>query len=124
MAGQLQLEFERLTNQARFISMIVSKELVVSGRKKADVVTDLRKKDFRPFPRIAKAKAEGETEETVEDEEEEDNGTTNDFDYLLNMSISSLTKERVCILYVRHCIVKNLISFVSISDRQTQETGS
>ena len=56
MAGQLQLELERLTNQARFISMIVNKELVVSGRKKVDIVAELRKKDFRPFPKVAKAK--------------------------------------------------------------------
>ena len=95
MANQLQLEFERLTNQARFISMIVSKELVVSGRKKADIIADLRKKDFRPFPKIAKAKAEGETEEIAEEEEEAENNNTTDYDYLLNMAISSLTKERV-----------------------------
>ena len=56
MAGQLQLEFERLTNQARFVQMIVDKTLIVSGRKKVDIVADLRKKDFRPFPKIKKAK--------------------------------------------------------------------
>ena len=97
MAAVLQLDLERLTNQARFISMIVSKELVVSGRKKVDIVAELRKKDFRPFPKISKAKAAGETEEVVEDEEEEqdENSVSNDFDYLLNMAISSLTKERV-----------------------------
>lgn len=98
MAGQLQLELERLTNQARFIQMIVSKELVVSGRKKVDIIAELRKKDFRPFPKVAKAKAAGETEEVVEeadDDEEDDTRGFNDYDYLLNMSISSLTKERV-----------------------------
>lgn len=98
MAEQLQLEFERLTNQARFISMIVSKELVVSGRKRADVIADLRKKEFRPFPKISKAKAAGETEEVVEngeEEEQEDNDGSHDYDYLLNMAIYSLTKERV-----------------------------
>jgi DNA topoisomerase II len=107
MANQLQLELERLSNQARFITMIVSKELVVSGRKKAEVIADLRKKDFKPFPKIAKAKAEGETEETVEDEEQDDNGVTSDFDYLLNMAISSLTKERVRITVRRHHMVES-----------------
>ena len=100
MAGQLQLELERLTNQARFISMIVNKELVVSGRKKVDIVAELRKKDFRPFPKVAKAKAAGETEDVVEeDEEDEDEEKAgkgiHDYDYLLQMSISSLTKEKV-----------------------------
>lgn len=98
MAGQLQLEFERLTNQARFVQMIVDKTLIVSGRKKVDIVADLRKKDFRPFPKIKKAKEAGETEPTVDDEqedEEEDISSSNDYDYLLNMAISSLTKEKV-----------------------------
>ena len=46
--------------------MIVTKELVVSGRKKADIVADLRKKEFRPFSKVKKAKAAGETEDVVE----------------------------------------------------------
>ncbi|KAI0706215.1 DNA topoisomerase [Cytidiella melzeri] len=99
MAGQLQLELERLSNQARFIQMIVTKELVVSGRKKVDIVTELRKKDFRPFPKIAKAKAAGETEDVLEDEDEEEEEKAgkgiNDYDYLLQMAISSLTKEKI-----------------------------
>ena len=100
MAGQLQLELERLTNQARFIAMIVNKELTVSGRKKVDIVAELRKRDFRPFPKIAKAKAAGETEDVVEEDEDEDEEEKlgkgiNDYDYLLQMAISSLTKEKV-----------------------------
>lgn len=102
MAADLQNQFEKLSNQARFIQMIVSKELVISNRKKADVVQELRKHEFRPFPKITKAKAAGETAPTVEEEEieaaereEEETGTTTDFDYLLQMSISSLTKEKV-----------------------------
>ena len=76
--------------------MIVSKELVVSGRKKADIVSDLRKKEFRPFSKIKKAKAAGETEEVVEEEEDEEESTaSSDYDYLLGMAISSLTKEKV-----------------------------
>ena len=72
MASQLQLELERLTNQARFIQMIVDKTLVVSGRKRADVITDLRKKDFKPFPKIKKAKEVVEQDPTAEEEQEEE----------------------------------------------------
>ena len=50
MAEELQTEFERLTNQARFIQMIVDKELVISNKKKVDVIAELRKLQFRPFP--------------------------------------------------------------------------
>lgn len=78
--------------------MIVDKQLVVSNRKKADIVTELRKKDFRPFPKVAKAKAAGETEAVVEEDAEEEEaatGASSDYDYLLGMAIWSLTKEKV-----------------------------
>lgn len=77
--------------------MIVKKELVVSGRKKADIVSELRKRSFRPFPKVAKAKAAGETKEALEDVEveEEETGATTDFDYLLAMPIYSLTTEKI-----------------------------
>ncbi|OBZ80095.1 DNA topoisomerase 2 [Grifola frondosa] len=92
MANELQNQLERLNNQARFVQMIVDKELVVSNRKKTDIVAELRKKQFRPFPKVAKAKAMGEDEPAVDDEEE---GTASDFDYLLGMQIWSLTKEKI-----------------------------
>jgi DNA topoisomerase-2 len=104
MANELQLQFEKLSNQARFVKMIIDKELVVSNRKKADIMTELRKLKFRPFPKVTKAKAAGETEEIVnqEDEDEEpavgDAPGTTDYDYLLGMPIWSLTKEKVCCL--------------------------
>ena len=97
MAKDLQDQFDKLTNQARFIQMIVNKELVVSNRRKADIVAELRKLGFRPFSKIAKAKAAGDTEAVVEDEEE-DFGSAADYDYLMNMAIHSLTKERVWFL--------------------------
>lgn len=91
----------RLNNQARFVQMIVNKELVVSNRKKADIVAELRKLDFRPFSKVSKAKKAGETEELVEiDDENDDDGNDSkdsDFDYLMGMAIWSLTKEKVSI---------------------------
>jgi DNA topoisomerase-2 len=76
--------------------MIVDKQLVVSNRKKVDIVVDLRKHKFRPFPKVSSAKTAGETEEAAEDEEKEDgSGGDADFDYLLGMAIWSLTKEKI-----------------------------
>ncbi|KAL0945575.1 hypothetical protein HGRIS_014735 [Hohenbuehelia grisea] len=102
LANELQNAFEKLTNQARFIQMIVEKELVVANRKKVDIVADLRKHEFRPFPKVVKAKAAGELEEIVDGEgeevEEEKSGESDaatDYDYLLGMAIYSLTKERI-----------------------------
>jgi DNA topoisomerase-2 len=93
------MQFEKLSNQARFVKMIISKDLVVSNRKKADIVEELRQKKFRPFPKAAKAKAAGETEDAEAndeaDAEEVSSGTSTDYDYLLGMAIWSLTKEKV-----------------------------
>ncbi|EIN13330.1 type II DNA topoisomerase [Punctularia strigosozonata HHB-11173 SS5] len=103
MANELQLQFEKLSNQARFVQMIVDRELSVSNRKKADIVAELRKREFRPFPKVAKAKAAGENAEVVEDADEleevereaQATGAGSDYDYLLGMPIYALTKEKI-----------------------------
>ncbi|KAG9310318.1 DNA topoisomerase [Chiua virens] len=97
MANELQLQFEKLSNQARFVKMIIEKELVVSNRKKADIMVDLRRLKFRPFPKVTKAKAAGETEDVVDPDEEveQDVPGSTDYDYLLGMAIWSLTKEKI-----------------------------
>ncbi|KZT51053.1 type II DNA topoisomerase [Calocera cornea HHB12733] len=95
LANLLMTDLEKLNNQARFVKMIIDRELVVSNRKKAVIVAELRKKDFKPFPKVVKAKEEGETEDVVEEEEEEEQGSASDYDYLLGMAIHSLTEERI-----------------------------
>ncbi|KAI0668658.1 type II DNA topoisomerase [Trametes maxima] len=96
LANELQTQLDRLNNQARFIKMIIDRELIISNRKKADIVAELRKKQFRPFPKVAKAKVHGETEDVVEDDEGNDfEGNVTDYDYLLGMAIWSLTKEKI-----------------------------
>jgi DNA topoisomerase-2 len=92
----LQKQLDKLNNQARFVQMIVDKKIVVSNRKKADIVAELRKKDFRPFPKVSEAKEAGEGEEVVE--AVEDSGSLADYDYLLGMAIWSLTREKVMII--------------------------
>ena len=104
--------------------MIVDKELSVSNRRKADIVQELRKKQFRPFPKVAKAKAAGETEDVVEEEDEDNEvanpaGNLSDFDYLLGMAIWSLTKEKVCqLLRTSRVVMANVIL-----DRETPATS-
>ncbi|VDC01811.1 unnamed protein product [Peniophora sp. CBMAI 1063] len=96
LANELQNQFEKLSNQARFVQMIVNKELTVSNKKKVDIVAELRKLSFRPFPKISKAKAAGELEEVVQAEDEEAaTGASSDYDYLLGMAIWSLTREKI-----------------------------
>ncbi|PCH33085.1 type II DNA topoisomerase [Wolfiporia cocos MD-104 SS10] len=105
LANELSTALDKLNNQARFVQMIVDRELVVSNRKKTDIVAELRKKDFRPFPKPSKAKEAKETAEVVEAEDDEDDEEVvnvsnagvkiTDYDYLLGMPIWSLTKEKI-----------------------------
>jgi len=68
--------------------MIIKKELVISGRKKAEIIKDLKAKGFRTFVKEAK-RTEDENEGRVEEEEEEDAGDSSDrgYDYLLGVII-------------------------------------
>jgi DNA topoisomerase II len=95
MATELQNQLDKLNNQARFVKMIVDKEITVANRKKADIVTELRKKGFRPFPKVSIAKAAGEEEPASGSGDEENEGNVSDYDYLLGMAIWSLTREKV-----------------------------
>jgi DNA topoisomerase-2 len=94
-ADELNKEFERLSNQARFVMMIIDKELNVSNKKKAALVAELRELKFRPFPKGAK-RPESESTAALEDEDEEDTSSDSDYDYLLGMAIWNLTAEKVC----------------------------
>lgn len=92
---ELKLAYERLSNQARFVQMIITRQLSVSNRKRTDIVAELREKDFRPFPKQAKTKVAADVDNNEPAEEEEDTGADTDYDYLLSMAIYTLTKEKV-----------------------------
>lgn len=79
-----------MTNQSRFIQMIIDGKLVVAKKKKAVLVEELKKLGFKPFPKVSDAKKAGELEEAFEDDNEESEGAVgaNDFDYLLGVSES------------------------------------
>ncbi|KAF3048543.1 DNA topoisomerase 2 [Didymella keratinophila] len=95
----LQKELTKMSNQARFIKMIIDGKLVVSKKKKAVLVQELKKLGFTPFPKVDDAKKNGEVEDAQEDDEESEDVdiavNANDYDYLLGMAIWSLTQERV-----------------------------
>lgn len=79
-----------MTNQARFIQMIIDGKLVVSKKKKAVLVAELNKLGFTPFPKVSDAKKAGEQEDAQEDDEESDRDVVgaSDYDYLLGVSTS------------------------------------
>ena len=97
MTADLERQYDRLSNQARFVQMIISKELVVSNKKRASLVEELKTLKFTSFPTKKAAHVAGETEEHLEEDTEENGDKHNDhgYDYLLGMAIWSLTRERV-----------------------------
>lgn len=122
MVNALRWDLERLSARARFIKMIIENSLTVSNKRKKVLEEELRSLKFplfvgnggKPtFPEEIKpevADEEGEAEENatgdaVEDEEGDldelgagalkvQNVATPTYDYLVNMHIASLTRER------------------------------
>ncbi|KAH9611986.1 hypothetical protein KSS87_007148 [Heliosperma pusillum] len=99
-----QAELLRLDNQVRFILGVVEGEIIVCKRKKAELVAELRERGFTPIRRVKPVEpVVGATEDEVAESSEElgDGAETateeslSDYDYLLSMSISSLTIEKV-----------------------------
>lgn len=84
---------DKLKNQVRFVQMIIEKKLVVSGRRKVDIVADLRELNFMTIPKVVKDK-NPERDEPDEDEQEAGE-LDSDYDYLLGMAIWNLTRERI-----------------------------
>lgn len=102
--NMLTLAYERFANQARFIQMFIKGELKVSNRELGEIVRDLRRFKFRPFPKVQKAHVAADPDASMvispeDDLEETDDesaaGDLHDYDYLLDMPIYSLTAARV-----------------------------
>ncbi|KAI9823498.1 MAG: DNA topoisomerase 2 [Sarea resinae] len=94
--AEMQKQLDKLSNQARFVQMIIDGKLVVSKKKKSDLIAELKQKNFKGFPKIKEALKEGELEPMADEESEEDvEADANAYDYLLGMAIWSLTRERV-----------------------------
>jgi DNA topoisomerase-2 len=95
LLGKLTEEWEKLDNKVRFILAVIAGKLVVSNRKKIELLGELRSTGFKIFvDKKGPKKADEEAEE--EDEEEGDVVNLNrGYDYLLSMKIWSLTMEKV-----------------------------
>lgn len=93
LLSKLTEEWEKLDNKVRFILAVIHGELVVSNRRKSDIIDDLKKQRFKAFSTSGKKRAS--SEEDGENDEEDTDSSAAGYDYLLSMKIWSLTLERV-----------------------------
>ncbi|KAI1437968.1 DNA topoisomerase [Xylaria sp. CBS 124048] len=96
--GVYHADYRKLKNQARFIQEIMDEELVVSRKKKAAIIDELRERNYEPFSKNAEAKVKSEEEVENEAEMSKENSAGDDahgYDYLLSMPIWSFTQERL-----------------------------
>ncbi|KAK2809703.1 DNA topoisomerase 2 [Emmonsiellopsis sp. PD_5] len=96
--SELQKELEKMSNQARFIQMIIDGKLTISRKAKSQLIPELKEKGFKAFSKISDASKEGETAPVVEEDESDSEDVelgSDSYDYLLGMPLWSLTKERV-----------------------------
>jgi len=91
---RLQREKELIDSKVRFILMVIKGEIIVSNRKRKELVDDLKKKGFKTFDQIFKKTAEEEVAEGVDGKDGANNEKAG-YNYLLGLPLWSLTWERV-----------------------------
>ncbi|KAG7364360.1 DNA topoisomerase [Nitzschia inconspicua] len=96
MVKKLRRQQAILSNKARFVEEVCSGELVVSSRKKAELLEDLQSRGFGLFDDMKDLSSPSDTEEGSEVEEEETSlsDLAKGYEYLLGMKIWSLTFEK------------------------------
>ncbi len=96
---KLRREQRMLSNKARFVEEVCSGDLIVSNRKRAVILAELKDRGYDLFDKDSKAK----TNDSENDEDDEEEGADFDangenlakgYEYLLGMKIWSLTFEK------------------------------
>ncbi|KAJ4798339.1 DNA topoisomerase 2 [Rhynchospora pubera] len=101
LLDNLDLNLLKLDNKVRFILGVVEGEIIVTNRKRADLLFELKQKGFIPFTKKTKGMVSGTpgAEEDNEDMSPEAVAggviRASDYEYLLSMPIGTLTLEKV-----------------------------
>ncbi|KAJ3708774.1 hypothetical protein LUZ61_012479 [Rhynchospora tenuis] len=101
LLDNLDLDLLKLDNKVRFILGVVEGEIIVTNRKRADLLFELKQKGFIPFTKKTKGMVSGTpgAEEDNEDMSPEAVAggviRASDYEYLLSMPIGTLTLEKI-----------------------------
>ena len=94
LVNQLTQEWHKLEMKVKFIEEIASGQLRVQNKKKAALIEELNGRGYKTFTEDSASEAA----EITPEESSESTNVTKEFDYLLNMQISTLTLERATAL--------------------------
>jgi DNA topoisomerase-2 len=92
-----------LSNKAKFILEIIEGKLVISNKKRAEVIKLLKSRGYEEHVPKKAHETQAEAEQENQDEEGEEGESSNEtkgFNYLLEMPISNLTHERVLPFFI------------------------
>ncbi|PIO29300.1 hypothetical protein AB205_0085010, partial [Aquarana catesbeiana] len=102
LTGMLGAESAKLNNQARFILEKIQGKITIENKTKRELIQMLVQKGFESDPVKAWKEAQEKAAEEDDLQDLNDSGSTNsgsvsgpDFNYILNMSLWSLSKEKV-----------------------------
>ncbi len=95
LLSKMRKELKVLENKARFVEEVCKGELVVSNRKRAELLGELSERGYDLYPKDEKKSDEdGENSDDEEEESATDAELAKGYEYLLGMKIWSLTFER------------------------------
>uniref|UniRef100_A0A8C2TNK3 DNA topoisomerase 2 n=1 Tax=Coturnix japonica TaxID=93934 RepID=A0A8C2TNK3_COTJA len=97
LAGMLGAESTKLNNQARFVLEKIQGKITIENRSKRDLIQMLVQRGYESDPVKAWKEAQEKEPQNPNDDASSASGSTSgpDFNYILNMSLWSLTKEKV-----------------------------
>eukprot|EP00604_Paraphysomonas_vestita_P002078 CAMPEP_0174819746 /NCGR_PEP_ID=MMETSP1107-20130205/3173_1 /TAXON_ID=36770 /ORGANISM="Paraphysomonas vestita, Strain GFlagA" /LENGTH=901 /DNA_ID=CAMNT_0016033833 /DNA_START=245 /DNA_END=2951 /DNA_ORIENTATION=- len=113
LASKFSEEWEKIDNRVRFILAVVHGELVVSNRKKKDLLAELKREGYKMFFPTKKSAGSNNDQQQQQQDNDNDNDENSDnsedmeiistnsnnldkgYDYLLSMKIWNLTQEKV-----------------------------
>ena len=106
MLEQLTADWQKLENKVRvhviliikvrFITEIIKGTLIVSNRKKPDLLAELKKRGYTAF---FKGKVVGSTVQSDKNQEDEEASGSQGYDYLFSMSIWYILAQTCVLLY-------------------------